>query len=80
MLLCYPNPQLLIISPIPVSEIKNNLNKIPKDKIIIVYCAGTGCDISSAAAEVLVQNGFTQVYKMGGLGIHEWTEKGYPFE
>lgn len=65
---------------IPVSEIKDNLNKIPKDKIIIVYCAGTGCDISSTAAEVLVQNGFTQVYKMGGLGIHEWIEKGYLFE
>ncbi|MCL4386705.1 MAG: rhodanese-like domain-containing protein [Cyanobacteria bacterium] len=65
---------------IPVAEIKKNLDKIPKNKIIIVYCSGTGCNISSAAAEVLVQNGFTQVYKMGGLGINEWIEKDYPVE
>lgn len=32
---------------IPVKEIEANLDKIPKDKIIVVYCNGKGCEKSS---------------------------------
>ena len=65
---------------IPVAELKENLDKIPQDKVIIVYCSGTSCDISTAGVEVLVQNGFSHVYRIGGLGINEWIEKDYPVE
>ncbi len=65
---------------IPMEVIKENLNEIPQNKIIIVYCNGTSCDRSSMAAEILVQNGFAKVYRMGGLGILEWIEKDYPVE
>jgi len=65
---------------IPVTEIRSSINEIPKDKIIIIYCNGTGCGTSQMAAEALVQNGFTGLYIMGGLGILEWTNKGYPVE
>ena len=65
---------------IPVKEIEANLDKIPKDKIIIVYCNGKGCEKSSTAAKILVYNGYAQVYGVGGLGIYEWIDKGYPVE
>jgi len=65
---------------IPVKEIETSLDKIPKDKIIVVYCNGKGCNKSGTAAGILVQNGFKQVYSVGGLGIYEWINKGYPIE
>ena len=63
---------------IPVSEIDSRLSEIPKDKIIIVYCNGSSCNRSSAAANILLENGYTQVYNIGGEGIFEWVEKDYP--
>jgi len=46
-----------------------------EDKPIITYCkAGVR---SANAAAILVENGFTQVYDMGG-GTTEWIDKGYP--
>jgi len=65
---------------IPMTEIRDSLNEIPQDKILIIYCNGTSCERSSISAEILVENGFTQVYRMGGLGILEWIEKNYPVE
>lgn len=60
---------------IPVSELGDRLNELSRDKPIIVYCkAGVR---SAKAATILVENGFTQVYDMGG-GITEWVDKGYP--
>lgn len=65
---------------IPVSELENRLDEIPKDKHIIVYCDGAGCSRSGTAANILIDNGFSQVYDMIGRGIIEWEEKGYPVE
>lgn len=63
---------------IPVSELEDRLDEIPKDKHIIVYCDGTGCSRSGKAAVILVDNGFEEVYDMTGEGIIEWQSKGYP--
>jgi len=65
---------------IPVSELEGRLDEIPKDKHIIVYCNGSGCNRSGNAAYVLIENGYTQVYDMTGEGIIEWEQKGYPME
>jgi len=65
---------------IPITEIRSSINEIPKDKKIIIYCNGSGCDTSQMAAEALAQNGFSGLYIMGGLGMLEWTNKGYPVE
>lgn len=65
---------------IPVSEIANSLDEVPTDKPIIVYCNGSSCHRSSRAAEVLMENGFKEVYVISGKGIIEWEEKGYPVE
>ena len=63
---------------IPVEAIEESLDVIPKDSIIITYCNGQGCDRSSFAAQILIQNGYSRVYRMVGLGIFEWIDKGYP--
>ena len=59
---------------IPVSELEDKLNEIPKDKPVVVYCRSGRR--SATAADILVENGFSQVYDMGG--IIDWQEKGYP--
>lgn len=63
---------------IPVSEIENRLSEIPEDKLVIVYCDGSSCSRSNMAASILTEDGFKQVYNIGGGGIFEWREKGYP--
>ncbi len=63
---------------IDVSGINSRLNEIPKDKLIIVYCDGSSCNRSSVAADILIENGYEQVYNIGGEGIFEWIDKGYP--
>ena len=62
----------------PLSEINDRLSELPMDKPIVVYCNGSSCNRSRAAAEILINNGFTEVYDLGGTGIIEWIEKGYP--
>lgn len=59
---------------IPVLELDNRLDELPKDKPVITYCR-SGIR-SRNAANILVENGFKQVYDMGG--ILEWISKGYP--
>ena len=63
---------------IDVDEIADRLDEIPDDKLLVVYCNGDNCNRSGKAAAILAENGFDQVYDIGGLGIFEWEEKGYP--
>ncbi len=63
---------------IPVSEIESRLDEIPIDKTVIVYCNGSSCSRSRTAADILIENDFKVVYSIGGEGIFEWIEKGYP--
>lgn len=62
------------VAHIPVDTIEERLEEIPRDKPIVLYCRSGGR--SGRAAEILVENGFNQVYNMGGLP--DWIEKGYP--
>ena len=59
---------------LPVQELEDRLNELAIDKPIIVYCR-SGVR-SKTAATILVENGFKQVYDMGG--INDWNAKGYP--
>ncbi len=59
---------------IPLADLEKRLNEIPRDRKILVYCR-TG-HRSTQASEILVKNGFTQVYNMKG-GITDWTKAGY---
>lgn len=50
---------------IPVADISDKLNSIPKDKPIVVYCASGGR--SASARDILIRNGFSDVTNAGGL-------------
>lgn len=59
---------------------KDNLLKVAgpgKEKTIVIYCGFVACRRSSIGAQILVQNGFKNVYKYPG-GITAWAEAGYP--
>jgi rhodanese-related sulfurtransferase len=59
---------------IPVQELEGRVDELPKDKPVIVYCRSGSR--SRSAAEILIANGFTMVYDMGG--IISWIDEGYP--
>lgn len=59
---------------IPVQELDIRFKELPRDKKILVYCRTGGRSVT--ASEILVKNGFTQIYNMQG-GITGWKNAGY---
>ena len=49
---------------IPLNSLRKNLEKIPKDKKIIIYC-GVGLR-GYLASRILLQNGFAEIYNLSG--------------
>ena len=55
---------------IPISEIRQRINEIPRDKKVILFC-NTGYT-SYCASRILIQKGFNNVYSfMGGLEFYK---------
>lgn len=55
---------------IPITELRNRLNNIPKDKKVILSC-NTGYT-SYVASRILIQNGFNNIYSfMGGYSLYK---------
>lgn len=54
---------------IPLGELSNRLNEVPKDKTVVVVCR-TG-HRSAQGRDILLNAGFTQVTSMTG-GVTEW--------
>lgn len=48
-----------------------------KDKTVVVYCGFVACRRSHLGAKILVDNGYSNVYRYIG-GIVGWQEMGYP--
>ena len=65
------------ITLIPMGEVASRLTELPRDKEIIVTCR-TG-NRSSQVADLLREQGFTNVHNMTG-GIVAWEEAGYAVE
>lgn len=61
---------------IAVQILPENLNAIPKDQPVVIYCRSG--NRSAQALEILRQAGYTDVYDMGG--IIAWQNAGYPVE
>jgi rhodanese-related sulfurtransferase len=59
---------------IPVQELDIRFKELPQDKKILVYCRSGSRSVT--ASEILVKNGFTQIYNMQG-GITGWKNAGY---
>ncbi|MCF6155593.1 MAG: rhodanese-like domain-containing protein [Candidatus Brocadia sp.] len=62
---------------IPIQELEANLNKIPKDKKVIVHCAKG--KRSARACEILKDKGLKELYNVEG-GINQWKSEGYSVE
>ncbi|MCX9084552.1 MAG: rhodanese-like domain-containing protein [Candidatus Methanoperedens sp.] len=68
------NSTLLAVQDIPAQDLETKLKELPKDSKILVYCRSGSRSV--AASNILVNNGFSQVYNMQG-GINGWISAGY---
>jgi rhodanese-related sulfurtransferase/DNA-binding transcriptional ArsR family regulator len=59
---------------IPVEELAQRLETLPKDKKIVAYCRGAYCLFADEAVALLIQNGFDAVRLEGGWP--EWVAEG----
>jgi hydroxyacylglutathione hydrolase len=62
---------------IPLNHLAENLNKLPRDRALLLYCAGGYR--SSIGASLLERNGFRQVSEIAG-GIAGWEAAKLPVE
>ncbi|MBI5307511.1 MAG: rhodanese-like domain-containing protein [Planctomycetes bacterium] len=62
---------------LPVQELEQNIDKIPKDRKVVVYCASG--KRSARACEILKNKGLKALYNIEG-GIRQWIADGYPVE
>jgi rhodanese-related sulfurtransferase len=62
---------------IPLAELDQRMDELPKNKEIIVIDAGQNCEECQRAAEMLVDSGFVDVKSLIG-GITAWADAGYP--
>ncbi len=76
----YDNGHIKGAVNIPYNQIEDRLAELPTDIPIVVYCSGSSCNKSGVASQTLAANGFTQIYDVGGIGVVEWEQKGYPME
>lgn len=76
------NPEELVSGPaplkntvnIPLPEIPNRFNELPRDKDIVIVCR-TGRR-SAIAADSLIQQGFTRIYNLqGGMTAYRAEER-----
>ena len=62
---------------VPLGQIPNRLDEIPKDKTVIAVCRSG--NRSSQATNFLRQQGFENVHNMTG-GMNAWSQAGYEIE
>jgi rhodanese-related sulfurtransferase len=62
---------------IPVQELEQNIDLIPKDRNVVVYCASG--KRSAKACGILKNKGLKALYNIEG-GIRQWMADGYPVE
>jgi len=58
---------------------KQKLDLLSKEKPLVIYCAGTDCDLSILLGNLLFEQGYKQVYVFFG-GWLEWVNANYPVE
>lgn len=58
---------------------KQKLDQISKEEPVVIYCAGTECDLSHLLANLLFEKGYKQVYVFFG-GWVEWQDANFPIE
>lgn len=67
---------------IPLGDLelrRNQVDDLPKDRILVTYCDGVQCNSSLALAANLREAGFSSV-RVFFAGWNEWTSNGLPVE
>lgn len=64
---------------IPLAEIEKNLDKLPKDKLIVTVCSCSNEGSSGRAARILMDKGYTKVAALKG-GQLAWEAAKYPID
>ena len=62
----------------PLSELKRQLDSLPKYREVVAYCRGPYCVFAIDAVQVLRENGFRAVRM--DEGVPEWRARGLPVE
>ncbi|RID85906.1 ArsR family transcriptional regulator [Mesobacillus zeae] len=62
-------PQALSV---PITELEDNMDLLPKDKEIVAYCRGPFCVYATEAVEILKSRGFRAT--LLEAGINEWKQ------
>lgn len=65
---------------IPFDDFDNHqqkLEQLSKEKPLVIYCAGTDCDLSILLGNLLFEKGYKQIYVFFG-GWLEWLNADYP--
>lgn len=52
---------------IPEKDMKTRLSELPKDKVILVYCWDTWCNLAKKASVELIKKGYTVKELTGGI-------------
>jgi len=58
---------------------KQRLDQLPKEKPLVIYCAGTDCDLSILLGHLLFEMGYKKVYVFFG-GWVDWINAKYPVD
>jgi len=62
----------------PLAEIEQRLDELPRDREIVAYCRGPFCLLSEEALQLLARRGF-RARKLSD-GVSEWRAAGFPIE
>lgn len=60
---------------IPLDELEQNLDKLPKDKQLVLVCKSG--NRSAQAFDILKEKGYSKISSMSG-GMNEWSNLNYP--
>jgi rhodanese-related sulfurtransferase len=63
---------------IPLEELRDRLDELPRDVEIVAYCRGPFCVLAPQALEILRDAGLRA--RRLDCGLPEWREAGYPVE
>jgi NhaP-type Na+/H+ or K+/H+ antiporter/rhodanese-related sulfurtransferase len=64
---------------VPIDEVADEMERIPRDRPVVFYCACPDDVTSAKAAIELIENGFDGVTALAG-GWNAWVAAGYPTE